>query len=191
MARVVRNILKDKIIDLVKSNYFKSFSELFEHLKQNEINFCNKHFLDDIQIKAAIKSNKFTKYTSEQIEQMAMEVLATKKIFTLKELVSFLPISMKWFSLRNLNRSRKILDAIDNYKAEGTHFLKAKWMKSKNAVLQLAVFKLICEPEDRARISMLNEIVDNSNNESAIDKFNKLTSPKKKDVEKLFSKKDK
>ena len=60
-----------------------------------------------------------------------------------------------------LDKSDSIKEAIYKNRRKGVTSLKAKWLKSDNATLQLAVMRMICDPEEHKTLNQ-NYVV-NSN----------------------------
>ena len=52
-----------------------------------------------------------------------------------------------------LDKSDNIKEAIYKNRRKGVTSLKAKWLKSENATLQLAVMRMICDPEEHKTLN--------------------------------------
>lgn len=52
-----------------------------------------------------------------------------------------------------LDKSDKIKEAIYKNRRKAVTSLKAKWLKSENATLQLAVMRLICDPDEHRALN--------------------------------------
>lgn len=53
----------------------------------------------------------------------------------------------------NLDKLDSIKEAIYKNRRKGVTSLKAKWLKSENATLQLAVMRMICDPEEHKTLN--------------------------------------
>ena len=53
----------------------------------------------------------------------------------------------------HLDKLDAIKGAFAHNRASNTHYLLQKWIKSDNATLQIAAFKIIAEPEDHKRLN--------------------------------------
>ena len=64
-----------------------------------------------------------------------------------------------------LDKSDNIKEAIYKNRRKGVTSLKAKWLKSENATLQLAVMRLICDADEHRALNQnyTNIIVDENN----------------------------
>ena len=70
----------------------------------------------------------------------------------------------------NLDKLDSIKEAIYKNRRKGVTSLKAKWLKSENATLQLAAMRLICDPDEhRALNQNYTNIRVDENNEKPTD----------------------
>jgi hypothetical protein len=53
----------------------------------------------------------------------------------------------------NLDKLDSIKEAIYTNRRKGVTSLKAKWLKSDNATLQLAIMRMICDPEEHKTLN--------------------------------------
>ena len=53
----------------------------------------------------------------------------------------------------NLDKLDSIKEAIYKNRRKGVTSLKAKWLKSENATLQLAAMRLICDPDEHSALN--------------------------------------
>lgn len=104
----------------------------------------------------------------EKIYELAIQVIEEKRPIWIEELISFLPISKPTFYAYfpiGSNEINDIKDRIDRCKCETKNQLRYKWLKTDNATLQLALYKLIATKEEREALSMTS---DNKDNETVI-----------------------
>ena len=93
---------------------------------------------------------EFRKYEIE-----ILECIKKNNIFTVEMIFSFYSgISRSQFYEIGLNKSDTLIKALDDNKNRTKHSLLSKWYKSDNPTLQLALFKIICEHEERKSLSM-------------------------------------
>lgn len=104
----------------------------------------------------------------DKIYELAKQVIEEKRPIWIEELISFLPISKftfySYFPIGS-NESNELKDLIDKCKCATKNQLRYKWLKSDNATLQLALYKLIATKEEREALSMTT---DNKDNETVI-----------------------
>lgn len=88
-------------------------------------------------------------------EKEIIECINKNNIFTQNMIFTFYSgISRaQYFKLR-LNESDYIKKALDDRKNRTKHSMLSKWYKSSNATLQLALMKLILEPEELRKLAM-------------------------------------
>jgi len=81
-------------------------------------------------------------------------ILESEKIFTFKDIFVFYKgCSKSTAYLYELDKSDDLKEALEMNKRRGVQSLIDKWIDSENATLQIAAFKIICEPEERKAIS--------------------------------------
>jgi hypothetical protein len=92
-------------------------------------------------------------YTTEELEQMSIELIEKHQIISIKELASFLPISRQSFYNHGLDKFDSIKDSMERIKTSTANELRIKWKNSDNATLQVALMKLVASDEDRKRLA--------------------------------------
>lgn len=93
--------------------------------------------------------------TKAQYEAEILAVVERNNIFSIQDIFAFYGgIKSSQFYNLELEKSESIKTAIENNKIKTKHALKAKWAKSENPTLQIALFKTICTNEER---QMLNQ----------------------------------
>ena len=95
-------------------------------------------------------------YKKNELIDLALESIEANRLFTNEDLIAYLPCGKDTFYRLKLNEHPKIKEAIYKNRAVIRVSLKAKWYKSGNPTLQLALYKLICEDEDRVKLSQTN-----------------------------------
>ena len=103
----------------------------------------------------------------EKIFKKAIEVIESKKLFTIEDVVAYLPIVKSTFYSYfpiDSNEMNVLKDMIDNNKISVKNALMQKWYRSDNATLQMGLMKIICSNEERKKLSIsYNENNDNVN----------------------------
>ena len=61
--------------------------------------------------------------------------------------------SAQFYNLE-LEKSESIKEAIQTNKSKAISYMLNKWVGSDNATLQISAFKILCEDEDRKKLSM-------------------------------------
>jgi len=92
---------------------------------------------------------------AEQYESEILKVIEENKIYVIKDIFAFYTgIKSSQFYNLKLEKSESILKALDDNKVKTKYSLKQKWLDSNNAILQLALYKLICTDDERRALSM-------------------------------------
>ena len=93
--------------------------------------------------------------TKEQHEDEIVEAIIKHKIRIIQHIFGYYTdIKSSQFYNLELEKSERIKGAISRNKAKDTGVLLDKWLKSENATLQIAAYRLICTNEER---QMLNQ----------------------------------
>jgi len=91
----------------------------------------------------------------ERYESEILKVIKENKIYVIKDIFAFYTgIKSSQFYNLKLEKSESILKALDDNKVKTKYSLKQKWLESNNAILQLALYKLICTDDERRALSM-------------------------------------
>ncbi len=98
-----------------------------------------------------MKSISKTKY--KKLEKQCVELIIENEIIFADEIFIFAEISPSEFKLARLNESIAIKDAIDVNRAKLKRDLRLKWQDSTNATLNAALYKLVCNEEERRMLS--------------------------------------
>jgi citrate lyase synthetase len=98
------------------------------------------------------------------------EILESKKIYTFKDIFVFYKGCSRATAYNNgFDKIDDIKEAIMMNKRRGVQSLIDRWVDSDNPTLQIAAFKIICDPEERAAISPnYNSTSEGSDNEILI-----------------------
>ena len=101
----------------------------------------------------------------EQIYELAMQTIKSKRPLFIDELISYLPITRatfySYYPLES-DKLNNIKEAINHCKIELKASMRNKWYKSENPTLQVSLMKLLANNEEREALMMSASTVDNS-----------------------------
>lgn len=84
-----------------------------------------------------------------QHEKGILEAIEKYPIFSFSEIFVYYKACCRQTAYTHgIDKLDSIKEAIYSNKRKAVSSLKSKWLKSENATLQLAVMKMICEPEE-------------------------------------------
>ncbi len=92
-------------------------------------------------------------YTYEQLEQQAVEAINKYKLFFNEDIIAYLPCSSSTFYDYKLGKSERIKDALAKVRIDIKVSQRSKWYKSESSTLQIALYKLIANDEERRRLT--------------------------------------
>jgi hypothetical protein len=123
-------------------------------------------------------------YDRVKIYQEAQELIKTKKLFFIEDVVTLLPIAKKtfyeWFPIDS-DECNTIKELLDKNKIEIKNGLRNKWFNGNNPLTQMALYKLIGTEEEYHRIASTKTENKNINIEKPI--FNGLDINVKEDAD--------
>ena len=91
---------------------------------------------------------------NRQHEKGILEAIEKHPIFSFKDIfVYYKACSRATAYNHGLDKLDSIKEAIYMNRRKGVTSLKAQWLKSKNATLQLAVMRMICDPEEHKTLN--------------------------------------
>jgi len=96
-------------------------------------------------------------YKTSELKKQALEAIEKNKLFFIEDVVAFIPCGKTVFYERfpNETNDRKEIDeALNKNRIEVKSSMRSKWYKSQSAALQLALYKLICDSDERRALSM-------------------------------------
>jgi len=82
-------------------------------------------------------------YKTEELIEKSLEIIKSKNIHFIEDLVSYLPCDKKTFYNHNLHEFHLIKEAIEQNKLNIKNNLRKKWYDSDNATTQIALYKLL------------------------------------------------
>ena len=123
-------------------------------------------------------------YDRIKIYQEAQELIKTKKLFFIEDVITLLPISKQtfyeFFKVES-NELDTIKELLDKNKIEVKNGLRNKWYNGNNPLTQMALYKLIGTEEEYHRIASTKTENKNINIERPI--FNGLDINVKEDAD--------
>jgi hypothetical protein len=120
--------------------------------------------------------------TKEQHEKEILEVVIKNKVMKINHIFQhYTDLQHSQFYNLELDKSESIKEAISKNKSKAVSYMLNKWVGSDNATLQISAFKVLCEDEDRKKLSM--QFVE-SENSHQVRKFEvEILKPKDEDTD--------
>ena len=99
----------------------------------------------------------------EQHEEQILKLIIKHKIMKIQHIFQhYTDLGSAQFYNLELEKSESIKEAISTNKSKAISYMLNKWVGSDNATLQISAFKVLCEDEDRKKLSM--QFVESENN---------------------------
>lgn len=92
-------------------------------------------------------------YKKAELEEQALAAIKKHNLFFIEDVVAYLPCTKGTFYNKNLHELDAIKDALSNNRIKVKNGLRAKWYKSDNATVQIALYKLIGTEEEAHRLN--------------------------------------
>lgn len=93
--------------------------------------------------------------SKEQHEIEILDVIKKNKIMKIQHIFShYLDLKSAQFYNLELEKSESIKDAIAFNKTKAVSYMINKWIDSENPTLQISAFKVLCDDEERKKLSM-------------------------------------
>jgi hypothetical protein len=91
----------------------------------------------------------------EQHEKEIVDVIVKHKVMKIQHIFShYLDLKSSQFYNLELEKSEAIKEAIDNNKSKACTYMLNKWIGSDNPTLQISAFKVLCDEDERKKLSM-------------------------------------
>jgi len=118
----------------------------------------------------------------EQHEAEILKLIIKHKIMKINHIFQhYTDLQHSQFYNLELDKSESIKEAITTNKSKAVSYMLNKWVGSDNATLQISAFKVLCEDEDRKKLSM--QFVE-SENSHQVRKFEvEILKPKDEDTD--------
>jgi hypothetical protein len=102
-------------------------------------------------------------YDKVKIFEQAKEMIVKHKLFFVEDIVAFLPIAKKtfyeYFPIES-DESNELKELLETNRVELKVSMRSKWYKSNAPALQMALMKLIANPEELRKLSMTHQAVE-------------------------------
>jgi len=120
--------------------------------------------------------------TKEQHEKEITDIIVKNKVMKINHIFQhYTDLQHSQFYNLELDKSESIKEAITTNKSKAVSYMLNKWVGSDNATLQISAFKVLCEDEDRKKLSM--QFVE-SENSHQVRKFEvEILKPKDEDTD--------
>lgn len=93
--------------------------------------------------------------TKEQHEKEITDIIVKNKVMKINHIFQhYTDLQRAQFYNLELDKSDNIKEAISKNKSKAVSYMLNKWVGSDNATLQISAFKVLCEDEDRKKLSM-------------------------------------
>lgn len=99
----------------------------------------------------------------EKFITQILKIIEEKQITTIKGIVSYLPMHRATFYNHDFDKNDIIKDAIDAKKVEMKEALRTKWFAGDNPTLQIALYKLLADKDERDALTNNTNIKVDSN----------------------------
>ena len=93
-------------------------------------------------------------YKKAELIEQAISAAKKYNLFFMEDVIAFLPCSRSTFYNHNLDELDELKRQLSDNKVQVKVSLRSQWYRSKNATLQLSLYKLICTPEERKKLNM-------------------------------------
>lgn len=93
-------------------------------------------------------------YKTADLEKQAIAAIDKYKLFFIEDVISFLPCSKQTFYDHKLDELDILRELLQKNKVEVKVGLRSKWYKSDNPTVQLALYRLTCEEDERRKLAM-------------------------------------
>ena len=93
--------------------------------------------------------------SKEQHESDILEVIEKNKVMKIQHIFShYLDLKSSQFYNLELEKSESIKEAINLNKTKAVSYMINKWIASENPTLQISAFKVLCDEDERKKLSM-------------------------------------
>jgi len=93
--------------------------------------------------------------TKEHHEKEILEVIIKHKVMKIQHIFShYLDLKSAQFYNLELDKSESIKEAITINKTKAVSYMINKWIASENPTLQISAFKVLCDDDERKKLSM-------------------------------------
>jgi hypothetical protein len=97
-------------------------------------------------------------YDRKKILEQAKEMIVKHKLFFIDDIIAFLPIAKSTFYEWKMEQSDDLKALLEKNRTELKVSLRSKWYTSNSPALQMALMKLIANPEELRKLSMNHQV---------------------------------
>ena len=97
-------------------------------------------------------------YDRKKIFEQAKEMIVKHKLFFIDDIIAFLPIAKSTFYEWKMEQSDDLKALLEKNRTELKVSLRSKWYTSNAPALQMALMKLIANPEELRKLSMNHQV---------------------------------
>lgn len=99
-------------------------------------------------------------YDRNKIYEQAKEVIVKNKLFFIDDICAFLPISRTTFYDWGFDKSDELKELLEQNRVTLKVSMRSKWYTSNAPALQMALMKLIANPEELRKLSMNHQVTE-------------------------------
>lgn len=92
-------------------------------------------------------------YDTKELHDDALKAIQDNNLFFFGDILGYVPVAKQTLYDHKLDESDDIKEALTKNRLKTKQGLRAKWYKSTNASLQIALMKLIADDDERKKIS--------------------------------------
>ena len=92
-------------------------------------------------------------YKKTDLERQALEAIKQHNLMFVSDVVAYLPCDRATFYRKGCNECDAIKEALEENRIKTKNGLRAKWYKSDNATVQIALYKLIGTEDEADRLN--------------------------------------
>jgi len=109
---------------------------------------------------------------NEQLKQEILDAINDHNCFFFTDVFGYVTFTRRTAYNRGLNKDTDILDALELNKRKTLHSMRAKWYRSNNPLLQIALAKWLATDEEYHRIASTKQQVETTHIEQPLFKLN-------------------
>lgn len=92
-------------------------------------------------------------YKKSDLEKQALDAIKKHNLMFVGDVVAYLPCSSSTFYNKEMEKLESIKEALEENRIKTKNGLRAKWYKSENATVQIALYKLIGTEDEVDRLN--------------------------------------
>ena len=107
-------------------------------------------------------------YKKAELEAQALKAIKDNNLMFVTDVPAYLPCTTKTFYNKELHELQAIKESLEQNRVKTKNGLRAKWYKSDNATVQIALYKLIGTEEEADRLNGSRQKIDHTTKGDAI-----------------------